>query len=236
MFDTVTDMIGSHMLAEILPAEAVAREARGDPVNVVLFPEERVALGDAVEKRRAEFTTARACARDALAALGLPPQPILSGARGEPRWPAGIVGSITHCEGYRACAVARASDLLTLGIDAEPHQPLPDGVLGAIALAEERAHLQALARGVPKVHWDRLLFSAKESVYKAWFQLTSEALGFDDAALVIDPVGGVFTARLLVPPRAGAEVSARTLPGRWLARDGLLLTAIGPPRVGLTMG
>ena len=59
------------------------------------------------------------------------------GAKREPLWPAGVVGSITHCDGYRAAAVARATDLATVGIDAEPHEPLPDGVLAAIALPAE---------------------------------------------------------------------------------------------------
>ncbi len=227
-------MIANGLLSEILPAEAVAVEARCDPADLTLYPEEEAVLGEAVEKRRREFTTARACARRALAALGLPSQPISSGARGEPRWPAGIVGSITHCEGFRACALARASDLNTLGIDAEPNQPLPRGVLATIALAEERAHVHELTRGVPEVHWDRLLFSAKESVYKAWFQLTSRALGFEDAALVFDAQGHGFTARLLVPEHALVGGQPSILSGRWLVRDGLALTAIALPRIELT--
>ena len=32
----------------------------------------------------------------------------------------------------------------------------------------KRARLAALADALPGVAWDRLLFSAKESVYKAW--------------------------------------------------------------------
>jgi 4'-phosphopantetheinyl transferase EntD len=216
------------MIAEILPAAVAAVEARSDPLDIVLFPAEEAVLGEAVEKRRREFATARACARKALAELGLPPLPILSGARGEPLWPAGIVGSITHCHGYRACAVARASDLLALGIDAEPNEPLPDGVLEAIATPEERSQVRALARTAPQVRWDRLLFSAKESVYKTWFPLAGRPLGFEDATLTFhfDVHSGAFSARLLVPGPPLADGPLRTLAGRWLARDGLLLTAI----------
>jgi 4'-phosphopantetheinyl transferase EntD len=214
------------VIAEILPAGVVAVEARSDPVDAVLFTEEEAALGRAVDKRRREFTTARDCARRALAGLGLPPLPIPSGARGEPRWPAGIVGSITHCHGYRACAVARAAELVTIGIDAEPNEPLPDGVLATIARAEELPQLGELACIAPEVHWDRLLFSAKESVYKAWFPLAGRRLGFEDAVLAIDPRRFTFSARLLVPgPSPAGELSTR-LSGRWLVRDGLVLTAI----------
>ncbi len=219
--------VGSNeMIAEILPAAVVAIEARSDPPDVVLFAAEQAVLGQAVEKRRREFTTARDCAHRALALLGLPPLPIPSGPRGEPRWPTGIVGSITHCHGYRACAVARASELLSLGIDAEPNEPLPAGVLEAIARPEELPQLRQLAHTAPAVHWDRLLFSAKESVYKTWFPLTRQELGFEDAVLTIDPRAGSFTARLLVPAPPATDVRLGTLAGRWLARDGLVLTAI----------
>ena len=126
------------LLEGLLPAAAVVVETREDRLNIELFPEEEQALGRAVEKRRREFITGRACAREALGRLGLPPAPIGSGAHGEPLWPAGVVGSITHCEGYRACAVARASDLGALGIDAEVDAPLPTGVWEAIAHGAER--------------------------------------------------------------------------------------------------
>ena len=84
-------------------------------------------------RRRAEFTAAWACARTALARLGLPAVPVLAGRAGEPRWPAGETGSITHCTGYRACAVARITDLAGLGIDAEPNAWLPAGLIESVA-------------------------------------------------------------------------------------------------------
>lgn len=214
------------MLAEILPPTAVAVESRCDLTDAPLFAEEVAALGRAVEKRRREFITARACARRALAGLGLPPMPIPSGARGEPQWPAGVVGSITHCEGYRACAVGRTEELAAIGIDAEPNLALPDGVLADIARAEELPRLRELASAAPTVHWDRLLFSAKESVYKVWFPLVGSWLGFEDATLTFDLHERAFSARLLVPRPALASVSLEVLRGRWLVSNGLLLTAI----------
>lgn len=220
------------MLDEILPASAAVAATREDLPDAVLFPEEEASVGRAIEKRRREFTTARACAREALAQLGIQPAPIPSGPRGEPCWPAGIVGSITHCDGYRACAVARKVDLTTIGIDAEPNRPLPDGVLGDIALPEEREWLSRLAREAPEVHWDRMLFCIKESVYKAWFPLAERWLGFEDAVVVIDRPRRLFSARLLVP---GPYLGRRELSGfcgRWLVRDGFVLAAIALPAEG----
>jgi len=216
------------MLERILPATAAVVASSGER-GVELFPEEEAALGNAVEKRRLEFVTARACAREALARLGLPAQPIPTGSRGEPIWPAGIVGSITHCAGYRACAVALAGELLTIGVDAEPDDPLPQGVIGDIALPEERRWIERAALEDPAVSWDRLLFSIKESVYKAWFPLARSWLGFEDASVAIDRGAGTFSVSLLVPgPTVGGHKLAG-FAGRWLAADGLLLSAIALP-------
>src|SRR5205085_11727065 len=175
---------------------------------------------------RAEFATARACARAAFARLGLPPFPVTNGDGGEPQWPSGLVGSITHCEGYRACAVARSNELLTVGIDAEPHAPLPEGVLGEVARPEELSLLERLDAVRPEVHWDRLLFSAKEAAYKAWYPLAKRRLGFEQLSLTLDAAGGRFDAR----PPACTQVGLSGLSGRWLVRDGLILTAVAPLR------
>ncbi len=217
------------MIGEILPPEVVAVEAFEDAPGATLFPEEEAVVGKAVEKRRREFTTARVCARAALAKLGLPPVPILPGLRGAPQWPAGIVGSITHCAGYRASAVARSADIVTIGVDAEPNGALPDGVLGVISSADERARVTDLMDGGRDACWDRLLFSAKESVYKAWFPLTRRWLGFEDASVDINPVDGTFAARLLVegPWLNGGPLTGFT--GRWLIRNGLIITTIAVP-------
>jgi 4'-phosphopantetheinyl transferase EntD len=212
------------MIERILPRPVIAAEAFSEDPAATLFPEERAIVAKAVEARQREFATARACARTALAKLGLPPVPVLAGPRGAPRWPAGVVGSITHCDGYRAAAVARSTEVRSLGIDAEPDEPLPeDGMLNLIALESERARLAELAAGMPGTCWDRLLFCAKESVYKTWFPLARRWLGFESADVVIDPDDGTFTVEILVP---GPLTSLR---GQWLADRGLLATAIVLP-------
>jgi 4'-phosphopantetheinyl transferase EntD len=216
------------VIGEILPTAVFVEDTREERLDCALFTEEEAALGRAVEKRRREFTTARACARRALARLEVPVQPIPAGPRGEPLWPAGVVGSITHTQGYRACALARAEDFLAIGIDAEPNGALPDGLLGEIACAEEeREWLRRHARVASEICWDRLLFSAKESVYKAWFPLTRRWLGFEDAVVTVDPRARTFHARLLVrgPALSGGR-RLTMLQGRWLVRDGLIFTAI----------
>jgi 4'-phosphopantetheinyl transferase EntD len=214
------------MIDRLLPDAVVVVETREDLMNTELFPAEAQSLGRAVEKRRREFMTGRACARLALERLGVTPVAIASGERGEPLWPAGVVGSITHCATYRACAIARARQLATIGIDAEPDAALPDGVLAQIAGPEERGCLAELRRTAPVMHWDRLLFSAKESAYKASFPISKRRLGFEDAVVEVDPVAGTFSARLPVWGPTLADGQPGRLSGRWLAQDGLLLTAV----------
>ena len=214
------------MIERILPDAAAAVEAGDDDRAVALFPEEEAMVARALARRRREFATGRDCAHRALERLGVAAGPVLAGERGEPIWPAGVVGSITHCRGYRGCAVAAATDLATIGIDAEPHQPLPAGLVERVAGAEERSWLAELARAEPEIAWDRLLFSAKEALYKAWYPLTERWLGAEDAVLRIDRRERTFAARLLVPGPAVAGSEQRDFAGRWLVEDGLVLTAV----------
>ncbi|MEV0005510.1 4'-phosphopantetheinyl transferase superfamily protein [Micromonospora sp. NPDC050980] len=214
------------MIESILPAAVTAVDTFVDPPDATLFRDEEAVIRMAVDKRRREFTTARWCARQAMGRLGRPPAPILPGARGEPQWPEGLVGSITHCAGYRGAVVAERGQVTTVGIDAEPDEPLANGILAAISLPEERDRIAVLQHDHPAVSWDRMLFSAKESVYKAWFPLTGRWLDFEDAKVVLDPLTGTFTAGLLV---SAPWVQGRKLTGfsgRWLARNGLIVTAI----------
>ncbi|GAA4972320.1 4'-phosphopantetheinyl transferase family protein [Actinoplanes utahensis] len=208
------------MLEALLPSSVITAEAFTDDPDEPCFPGEEDLIAKAVAGRRREFVTARRCAREALGKLGFAPVPIRPGPRREPIWPAGAAGSITHCTGFRGAAVVRTSDVASVGIDAESHAPLPPRVIGAVTAPGDVEHLAALAEADPSVHWDRLLFSAKESVYKAWFPLTRRWLGFEDARIEIDPAAGAFTAWLRV------EAPWRTLHGRFLVGDGLVVTAV----------
>ncbi|MGW5670900.1 4'-phosphopantetheinyl transferase family protein [Micromonospora sp. NPDC003776] len=219
------------MIETLLPPAVVAVHSFSDIPGEAPYPGEQDLVAKAVESRRREFVTARRCAREALGKLGHAPGPIRSGPRREPVWPAGVVGSITHCAGYRAAAVASATELAGLGIDAEPHEELPEGVGETVTVGGEPGLLRRLGRDAPTIHWGRLLFSAKESVYKAWYPLTGRWLGFEDAELSIDPAQGRFTARVLVDGgRADGGPPLTELHGRWLVARGLIVTAVTVPR------
>ncbi|MFJ1811383.1 MULTISPECIES: 4'-phosphopantetheinyl transferase [unclassified Streptomyces] len=219
-------------LAPLLAPPVVFAEEFGDPPHARLLPGEAAHVARCVPERRREFTTVRLCARRALARLGERAVALPPGPGGAPRWPDGVVGSMTHCRGYRAAALARRRDVAALGIDAEPAEPLTDGLLETIALPGERAHVRLLLRARPSIAWDRLLFSAKETVYKTAFTATGTRLGFDDAAITLDPVGGSFRARLALPGITVGGQPRTVLDGRWSAARGLLLTAVTLPAAG----
>ncbi|OBK79209.1 4'-phosphopantetheinyl transferase [Mycobacterium sp. 1164985.4] len=222
--------VAASLLSGVLPATTsglAAAEVYRDPPGLAPLPEEEPLIAKSVAKRRNEFITVRYCARQALSEIGVGPVPILKGEKGEPCWPDGIVGSLTHCEGYRGAVVGRQAEVRSVGIDAEPHGVLPDGVLDAISLPVERTELEQL----PAVlHWDRILFCAKEATYKAWFPLTHRWLGFEDAHIAFDVddsgTSGRFVSRILIDPAAMHGPPLETLTGRWSVRDGLALTAI----------
>ncbi|WFU06777.1 4'-phosphopantetheinyl transferase superfamily protein (plasmid) [Rhizobium sp. CB3171] len=216
-------MSGNLMLEKLLPPNVAVQTSRANEVpEIQVMAGEESAIATAVKSRRHEFSIGRACARAALCKLGFPSCPIPSGPNREPLWPSGIVGSITHCAGFYAAAVAMQKDYIALGIDAEVDEELPSGVLSLISSHEER---RWIANASEHINWERLLFSAKESIFKAWFPLTREWLGFQDAVVTIIPEDGSFIVQLphtCVP----AADCPRELRGRFTISNGLILTAV----------
>jgi 4'-phosphopantetheinyl transferase EntD len=215
------------VIERLLPSAVVAVEAFGDVDGPFDFADEERLVAGAVEKRRREFMTARRCAHEALRRMGIPPGPIGSGADHAPVWPAGLVGSITHCDGYRAAAVARQTDTASVGIDAEVNRPLPAGVGDVVLRRGEHSQLGSLSLSDHTLHWDRLFFSCKEAAYKARYPLTGHFLDFTDLEIVVDSVNQEFSARVhLEDPGTGARPSHPFFRGRYTADAQLIVTAV----------
>ncbi|MFG3342872.1 4'-phosphopantetheinyl transferase [Glycomyces sp. NPDC048151] len=216
------------MIERVLPPGVASAWTARDP-EVRLFPEETARIEGAVPSRRREFATGRHLARTALARLGVPAAPIPTGDRGQPLWPDGLTGSITHCKGYRAAAAARRDRFRAIGIDAEVHLPLHDSLIGTVLLPEEQADLARLAGEHPGLHWPAIAFSAKESLYKAWFTLTERWLGFHDARLRFDTVhgvGGSFTADIRVSAQTIGGTRVPPFAGNWHTDGSVIVTAV----------
>ena len=209
------------MIGALVPL-ATGVERFGDAPESALLPSEAAEVAGAMPERRREFATVRACARTALLRIGMPPVAILPDAEGAPRWPVGVVGSLTHCTGYRAAVVARSNVLRGVGIDAEPHEALPGETLDYVVRADEWDALRDLAARRPDLHWDRIAFCAKEAVYKAWYPLTRRWLDFSDLSVALR-TDGTFRVRPCRRTR-GAGIALDAVSGRWMVGRGLILT------------
>jgi 4'-phosphopantetheinyl transferase EntD len=224
--------LGGSTISSILPERVASRECRGDIRDQHVFAEELALVENAVESRRREFATTRWCAHRTLAALGVPDVPLLSDALGAPMWPPGIVGSLTHCTGYRAAAAASSTSWRAIGIDAEVNGPLPVGVLELTAGPSEIEELTVLGRRDRTIDGGRLLFSCKEAVYKAWYSMAGTWLDFEDVQLSFSAAGRTFVARVPAPGGGSDEPAGFCMHGSWIVSGGLILTATVIPRDG----
>ncbi len=114
----------------------------------------------------------------------------------------------------------------SFGIDAEVHGPLPDGVEALVCTPAERRWLRSAP---PGVEWGAVVFSAKESLYKAWFPVAARWLGFEDAELAIDPDRRELTCRLAPDFEAVLGPAASRLRGRFAVADGIVATCVVIP-------
>lgn len=199
-------------LAALLPGwAAVGASGPADPAT--LHPDEATAIDRAVPARRREFAGGRAAARQALRALTAIAPPVPMGPDRAPLWPPGIVGSIAHADGLCLAAVARAADCTGLGIDIETDGPLPAEAVAEVLLPGEDTGA------------GRLVFAAKEAVFKALYPRVGTVFGFDAVRIALGP--DTFSARTLIP--LGPCPGGRTLTGRHIRTHGLILTALALP-------
>ncbi len=183
-------------IAELFPPGVEGEELHFAEEAQSLFPEEEVALARAVEKRRTEFALGRTAARSALRALGVAPQALPALPDRSVAWPEHICGSITHTEGLCIAVASPREQLAGIGIDAELRNRVEPRLWRMIATERERARLEQGATEEQRLLRAALLFSAKESFYKAQFCVSRAWVGFHDAELEIDETGA-FELRLL---------------------------------------
>lgn len=187
------------------------------------YPDEAALVAAAVSRRQQQFHAGRACARAALAALGVAPAPLLRTAAGAPAWPAEVVGSLAHCEQAALAVVAPQARWLALGVDVEPQAPLPDDVSEFALTDDERARLAILPGGAAR--WALAHFSAKECVHKCVHPLRDAFLEFDEVEIHVEPETGCWQAAAISANAAAALAGVRWQ-GRSWARNGCLVTVL----------
>lgn len=144
-----------------------------------------------VPSRLAEYAAARRCGHLALDGLGVRHVGIPRGGRGQPVWPPGVVGSLTHCDGYAAALVADTRDVAAVGIDAEPHRPLPPRVVELVSGPEEIDGLSSLSAARPEIAWDRIQFCAKEALFKSLSAQDQRRFRPAEVQVRLDPTGSL---------------------------------------------
>ena len=192
-----------------------------NPLNVSgsLFSVEHEAVERAVSKRIQHFTAGRVCARRALQVLGLSvPTAIPMGEDGAPQWPPGFIGSISHTEGWCAAAVAPRSRVRAVGIDIEQADPLKVSLIRHICTDKERFWLVDRSDSALMA---KIIFSAKESLYKCQYPLTGQFLGFQDAAIEL----GNQSFKAIFLRDVGEFRIGDTIVGRFVINKGLVATA-----------
>jgi 4'-phosphopantetheinyl transferase EntD len=212
------------------PGVCVATGPKDDD-EIALHPEEAELARTMGTARRREFAAGRGCARRAIAELGVPGGPVLRGLRRAPSFPDGVVGAITHTNGFCAAAVARSESFAGVGLDAERDEAISERAAARICAPGELAALRALSGRTPE-SWAAIVFSAKETLYKAYFPLTGFFIGFRDALVALFPESddaGRFEARLLrrdAPDAAGQ----RRFAGRYACDGARVITGLAVAR------
>jgi 4'-phosphopantetheinyl transferase EntD len=193
---TGRDLLVERALASLsLPGTRLGYRIITEGDQNALLPAELESLGNTVTKVRRASGAARIAARELMESFGRVDQPIPKSSSGAPIWPEGIVGSLAHDATIAVAALAASRDFMSVGIDLEPAEALEPDLLDLIAKPSERAATR------PDPFGGRVLFVAKEAVYKAVYPLDRVFLDHHDVE--VD-----FTSRT-ARVRSGRTVSFR---------------------------
>ncbi len=169
-----------HRFAQLLPAEAGWHFSEQAAEAMPLESEELLSAVQMSPRRLSSFRHGRHCARLAMRGIGEPFRAIPMGKNREPIWPQDLVGSITHSGSSAAAVVAKKHLLAGLGIDLETRGTLRDEIRDLICLPEELTMLKASKHSAVDA---RVIFSAKESIYKCLWPQLGRYIDFKDVQI-----------------------------------------------------
>jgi len=180
------------------------------PIN---FPD---SLHRTVKKRQAEYFAGRSCARHVLLILNAEVTQVLTGDKRQPLWPKNkkgqkLVGSITHSGNIALCIAAKQHEISHLGIDIEYHmeEKLAKEIENTIISAVEQQRLASVDLAFPEAL--TLVFSAKETIFKALFDDVGEHFGFEAAELLSVDISSCIAKFALTTTIASAWPRGREL-------------------------
>ena len=179
-----------------------------------LFPEWLAVpahLAQAVAKRKNDYLAGRWCAYQLYQHFGLPWDGLPMGESGDPVWPRGFCGSISHTRGLAIAVMSPQSEFISLGIDLE-HQ-IADKT--AKQVHSQIVHPQEQITN--NLDLTRI-FSAKESIYKALNPLLNRFIGFDEVCFYdLEKMRFKAQGRLLLDfPSGASEVVTCIQSDEWI--------------------
>ncbi len=171
-------LLNSHLIQVVHFKE----ESFSDEVYPAYARELLSTFKNAVPKRKAEFITGRIASRECLRILGSSDLVFINPDR-TPLWPQGFIGSISHDMDIACAVVAKEDPPLSLGVDLCLSMTERDASLieRQISYEEEVALFTSL--GISKANALRLIFSGKESLYKALYHLVRRFIDFKDVRI-----------------------------------------------------
>jgi len=212
------------MIENLFSSKVITLFATQEMWDGDLYPEEQECIRKAVPKRRREFTAGRLCAREVLFRLGVGNFPLLVGPGRAPLWPKNVVGSISHCSNL--CVVAATNDKVIkgLGVDVEMAGPLEISVRNLVCTEKEK---QWLADTPPLIGADmaKIIFSAKESLYKCLFSFTRGPLDFMNVQVEFTRQMNEFDVEFLNEEIAEC-LRQYNLTGRYYCSDDFVFTGV----------
>ncbi len=160
-------------------------------------------LERAAARRQIQFLAGRVCAREAIERLrpNVPVGALPQDEDGCPVWPEALVGSISHAETFATAAVARRSDARGLGVDVEPVMSREVAAeVARLVASDDEIRRVVRAANLDPLQTLTLVFSAKESLFKALYPPTRRRFDFLDCELVrLDPEARGFGIRFHAP-------------------------------------
>ncbi len=192
----------------------------------LLSEEQAVAESFGSKKRRDEFTLGRICAHKALSRFGLESETILRNSETrEPCWPNSVWGSISHSAGFAAVAVGLKKEINGIGIDLESISSSIDIKISRhVCVASELEWLGSLKIKQARRAL-RIIFSAKESIFKCLYPRTKTYFSFKDAEVSLDDDEKKFSFKILksFPYKIQQNFPQQ---GRYSEMDKMLLTSV----------
>ena len=188
------------------------------------YEAEATAVLNAFPGRKSEFLTGRHCARNAMQEIGASRAAIGIGTWGQPEWPAGVVGSISHDMGICLAVVGSSSRFEAIGIDLISDYKSFSMEFGKFVFSPSEERSLSGAQSALKAS---VAFSAKEAVIKVISTRLDRLVDFLELEIVLDWNAGEFQSFVL--SKTG-RVRLPRLSGHFVLKDGAVFTWLAVQR------